>query len=289
MADDNTTPAPTPTEPVAPAVEVVTKWSDALSDEYRNDPAVNDIPDVNTLFKRFKDTQSLVGGSMRMPTTDASAEARIEFADKILANADLNLMRKPDADNVEAMQEVYRALGMPEDTSGYVAGEGVDATVFGAMAAKAHELGLSKRQYEETSLAHAQLQQSQIDTVVGERQQGLDQLQGEWGAAYNEKVGRAGALIKQLGGHEPLEKAIASGSIDAQTLRLFDTIAQQVGVEGTTLAQQIGEVTQQTPDELKQRRDEVTQRLINENLTHTQREDLQARLITLSTQISAFG
>ena len=219
MEDNNAPVTPEPVVTPEPAPDV--NWRSALSEEYRNDPA------VNTLFKRFKDTQSLVGSSLRMPTSDAGADVMTEFADKILANADLNLMRKPDRDNIEAMAEVYRSLGRPDDTSGYVAGEGVDATVFGAMAAKAHELGLSKHQYEEMSLAHAQMQQGQMNELSGQRQQGLDQLQGEWGAAYNEKVSRAGQLIKQMGGHEALEAAIEGGNIDAQTLRIFDAISQE--------------------------------------------------------------
>ena len=286
MADDNITPAP---EVPADNVEVITDWRDGLPDTLRDNPSLADVKDVGALAQRFVDTKAMVGNSMRMPTDDAGQEDITAFANKILENATLGLMRRPDKEDSEAMSAIYNSMGRPAEASGYEAGEGVDATAFGAMAATAHELGLSKHQYEAMSLAHAKMQQAQVNEMSGKRQQGLDQLQGEWGGAYNEKVTRAGQLIKQLGGHEALEGAIASGAIDAQTLRLFDTIAKQVGVEGTSLAQQLDQVSQRTPDELKQRRDEITQRLINENMTARQREELQTKMISLSEQIDAYG
>ncbi|RKZ84259.1 MAG: hypothetical protein DRQ39_08545 [Gammaproteobacteria bacterium] len=269
-------------------VEVITDWRDSLPDTLKSNPSLADVKDIGALAQRFVDTKAMVGNSMRMPTDDAGQEDITAFANKILENANLGLMRKPDSEDADGMAAIYNSMGRPEDVSGYVAGEGVDATAFGAMAATAHELGLSKHQYEAMSLAHAKMQQGVVDHQTGERNQGLEQLQGEWGGAYNEKVGRAGQLIKQLGGHEQLEKAIADGNIDAQTLRLFDTIAQQVGAEGTPLAEQVDQVTQRTPDELRQRRNEITDRLIKEDMSQQQRDDLQAKLIALSEQIAAY-
>ena len=285
MSEENIAPVTTSTP--ESNVEVVTNWSDSLSDEYRNDPAVKDIPDVNTLFKRFKDTQSLVGGSLRPPTQDAGQEEITAFANRLLENEYLGLIRKPDSEDPTSYDAIYNSLGRPEDASGYEAGEGVDAQVFGAMANKAHELGLTKRQYEEMSQAHAALANTQMQEVESKRKQGIEQLQGEWAGAFNEKTTRVGQMIKQLGGHEGLEGALANNQIDAATLRLLDTIATQIGAEGTPLAQQLNQVTQMTSDELKQRRDEVTNRLIKENLSAEQRKALQDKMISLSEEISA--
>jgi len=285
MSDDSVTPAPS----TEASVEVVTNWRDTLPEGIRENASLADVKDIAGLAQRFIDTKAMVGNSMRMPSDDAGQEDVTAFANKILENNALGLMRKPDSEDPTSYDSIYNTLGRPEDTSGYEAGEGVDAQMFGAMAAKAHELGLSKKQYEELSLAHSALATEQMNEVNGKRQQGIDQLQGEWAGAYNEKVGRAGQMIKQFGGHEGLEAALANNQIDAATLRLLDTIATQIGAEGSPLAGQLDQMTQQTSDELKQRRDEITNRLIKETLTVQQRTDLQNKMISLSEKISAYG
>jgi hypothetical protein len=230
----------------------------------------------------------MVGNSLRIPTDDAGEDAVQAFRQKILEHQNLGLMQRPDPEDVEALKDVYRALGMPEDTSGYQAPEGVDPEAFGSLATAAHELGLTKTQFENLSAKHAQLAHEQMQRVEQERQAGLSQLQGEWGLAFKEKQDRALTMVQQLGGHPALEQALANTQVDAATLRLLDTIATQMGSEGSQLASQIGQVKQQTPDELRQRRNEITQRLLNEdNLTPNQRQDLQNKLINLSEQLLA--
>ncbi len=271
------------------AVENLTRWQDGLPDDLKNVPSLADIKDVNSLAQIFVDTKQKLGGSVRIPTDDAGAEDISSFVENILENNQLGLMRRPDAENTEVMREVYKNLGMPDEPSGYEAPEGADAKMFGAMTAVAHELGLSKKQMAGLASAQFKVQEGQVNEMIKERDTGIEQLRGEWGMAYDEKAQRAGELIKAMGGHEALEKAIAEGNVDSDTLRLFDKFATQMGQEGSEISRQINQVNQSTPDELRQRRDEITKRLIDpkEKLTTIQRDDLQKKMLNLSEQILA--
>lgn len=274
-------------DPAAAPAAPTGDWRAALPPELRDNPTLNDVSDIATLAKRFVDTKAMVGASVRLPTTDAGKETIEEFTAKILENPNLGLMRKPDPENPEALADVYRALGRPDAPEGYSAPEGIDAEVFGALSQTAHELGLTKQQYEKLSAAHMQMVQEKIGSITQERDQGLAQLKGEWGGAFEEKAQRSLKLVKALGGHPQLEAAMAEGQVDAATLRLLDKVATQLGGEGTQLAQQLGQVTQATTDELRQRRDELTRRLMTESLTAAEQQSLQQKILSYSEQLVA--
>ena len=286
--DENANAAPAAeTPPAAPVTPSPENWKSALPPELRESPSLADVNDIATLAKRFVDTKSLVGQSVRLPTNDAGKETIEEFTNKILGNPNLGLMKKPDPENPEAMAQVYNSLGRPEDPSGYAAPEGVDPEMFGSLAETAHELGLTKAQYERLAQTQAAAVQQRVQTITQEREQGLQQLKGEWGAAFEQKLDRSAKLVKALGGHPMLEQALVNNEVDAQTLRLLDKVASQIGGEGSQIAQQIGQVTEATMDEVRQRRDEVTRRLMSEDLTVAQRDELQKKLIAYSEQLVA--
>lgn len=279
-------PAAEPSAPVAPAASEG-DWRTNLPPELRDDPSLKDVTDVATLAKRFIDTKSMVGRSVRLPTDDAGKETIEEFTTRVLQNEHLPLMRKPDPEDPTSLDQVYDALGRPKEPGEYETPEGADPYMFGTLANKAHELGLTKQQFEQ--LAQAQLQETNqlVQQVESKRTQELEQLRGEWGGAFEEKVHRSHNMVKALGGHEQLEAALENGTVDAGTLRFLDTVAKQLGGEGTQIAKQFDQVTKSTPDELRQRRDELTQRLLSESLTSKQREDLQSKILQFSEDIVA--
>ena len=94
---------------VESVAETISDWRSSLPDDMREAPSLKDVPDVATLAKRFLDTKSMVGNSLRMPTDDAGQEAIEAFNQKILSNPALGLMKKPDTENTEALAEVYNA------------------------------------------------------------------------------------------------------------------------------------------------------------------------------------
>lgn len=270
-------------------VQQIRTWRDELPDGIKGDPSLQDIPDVGTLVKRYIDTKAMVGSSVRIPTDDAGQEAIEAFVGKLIDNPQLGLMRRPDPENPETMAQVHQALGVPEDASGYERPEAVDAEAFGAMAETAKNLGLTKQQYSALAEAYANYGDNQVKQIVQQREENVKQLRGEWGHSFDERVTRAQETVKALGGHPMLEKALADGAADAATLRFLDTIATQMGKEGTQLAQQLSRVEHSTRSELEQRRDELIQRQLTENLTGRQREDLQARVVKISEELAGLA
>lgn len=262
-------------------------WRDSLPAELRDNPSLSDVNDIASLAKRFIDTKAMVGNSVRMPTDDAGDEDINAFVDKILANETVPLMRKPDPANEDAMKAVYDALGRPEDAGGYAAAEGMDAEFFGAMAAEAHKLGLSKSQFEGLAAAQHQAQSAVMQQHVEQREASLGQLRGEWGPAFEEKSARAAQVAEAMKAPEGLVNALKSGQIDGDTLRFLDNVATQLGGEGSQIAQQISKVNAMTVDELEQRRAEVQSRMFSEDLTSTQQQALQRKLVEYSEQILA--
>ncbi len=282
------TPESTPENP-PDNVTTITDWRDSLPPELKDNPSLQDVNDVATLAKRFVDTKSMVGNSLRIPTDDAGAEQISEFTAKILQNKNLGLMRKPDPENPEAFNEIYSALGRPEDASGYELVDGADPEMFGAIAAIAHENGLSQKQLQAIASKQIEMTQARIGAMEEQRLEGVRQLQGEWGMAFEEKANRVKNLIKQMGGHEALETAMENGNIDAATLRLFDKFATQLGAEGSPMAAQVGQVTQETPDELRQREQEIFKRLTTEDLTPQQYQDLMNKRLKIMDKLQATG
>lgn len=280
---------PTPEVADAPTEAASSDWRSSLPPDLRDNPSLQDVTDVAGLAKRFIDTKAMVGSSVRIPTDDAGQDAINEFNEKLLNNPQLGLMKRPDPENAEAIAEIYKSLGRPEDTSGYVAPEGTDAEAFGALAEKALELGLTKNQFEQMASAQAGLQAEMMKQMENQRLDSVHQVKGEWGMAFDEKVGRAAQIAQATGAPQELVDAVSSGKVNGATLRWLDTLATQLGSEGAPMANQIGQVTTQTPDELLQRREELTARLIKEDsiLTPRQKQDLQNKIVGLSEKIIA--
>ncbi len=293
MPEENTTTETAEVDETVPQQDAMNfgeGWRDSLPDTLKDVPTLADVPDVATLAQRFIDTKAMVGSSVRIPTEEAGKDDINAFLDKVLDKHQLGLMKKPDLENAEGMREVYKNLGMPDEPSGYKPPEGADAETFGAMTNVAHELGLTKKQLEGMASANVNLQKSQMGKLIAERQEGLDQLQGEWGLSFNERSTRAMDVAKATGAPEALVTAIGDDNVDSATLRWLDALSTQMGKEGSEIAGQLNEIKQQTPDELKQKRNEITKRLqSDEKFTPAQQEEMQKRLINLSEQILATG
>ena len=58
-------------------------WLSSLPEELRSNPTLQDTKSVEALAKRFVDTKSALGASIRIPGEDASDEVRQEFYSKL--------------------------------------------------------------------------------------------------------------------------------------------------------------------------------------------------------------
>lgn len=246
----------------APAAD---SWLSGLSPELQDNASLKDIADVEGLAKRFIDTKAMVGNSIRVPSEDAAPEDMAAFKQSLI-DKNLGLVSIPDTDDKEAMAGIHRALGLPEDATGYSKPEnwtGMTDERFGFLAGEAHKAGLSKSQFDQMANTMAAADNETSQGYQTEHQAGIDTLKGEWGNAYTQRISRAANVAKQLEAPAPLQEALAAGEVDAGTLRWLDTISQKFSGEGSSLVTDEGGVTENTPSELRERVAELTTKMFS--------------------------
>lgn len=248
-------------------------WNDGMSTELRDNPSLADMKNLDGLAQAYIDTKAMVGGSLRIPTEEAGEEVINSFVEDLLERPGLPLMRKVD---------IAKA---PEDASGYDLVEGFDPEAYGALAQKAQEANLSKEQFESIAGAMLEVNNESVEKGMQPFVDEMNKLKGEWGGAYDEKVNRIQQFIKANKSDLDFVGGVAGNQVGAEWLRLFDGIVTQFGGEGTEIAKQMTAATEITPNEIEQRRDELINRVINENLTAREQQNIQAQINKYSNEL----
>jgi len=216
-------------------------WLSALPEDLRNNPTLQDTKSVEALAKRFVDTKSALGASIRIPGEDASDEVRQEFYEKLNSSVP-GLMATPDLENPEAASQFYASMGRPEEADSYrmpeiTAPEGVEVNTDTAESFKsvAHAAGLNQTQFE--SIVGEMTGQSlkAQEAAIAEHEAGLDRLGLEWGQAFDSKISDAKRIQQEFFPHLPSDM-----NLDVPSLRAFAAIAKQMGGEATGLTAEGG-------------------------------------------------
>jgi hypothetical protein len=132
----------------------------------------------------------MLGGSVRIPGADASEEAKAEFYNKI-ANTP-GLMRAPNPEDEASIRAVYEKLGCPSDPGQYKlsAPEDIelDRDQISDFSAKAHQLGLTQKQYEGVLSSYIENEQQAALEFQQARDAGEQALKAMWGPEYNTRL-----------------------------------------------------------------------------------------------------
>lgn len=159
-------------------------WHSGLSEEYRGNESLSQIPDLNTLAKSYLDAQQYAGGSIRIPGEDASTDDWTAFNSKLTAKVPTLLNLPTDED--EARAAMYSRLGRPESADGYQV-DGADPDFL----SWAHDNGLSNAQVKAWQ-ENTQEQGKKLDEDTDQQmQEANDLLKKEWGHAYDERLSQA--------------------------------------------------------------------------------------------------
>lgn len=271
--------APVETTDSAP---VDADWRASLPDDLRSNPTIADVPDVATLAKRLVDTKAMVGKRKPIPTDDAAPEEIGKFVDELLGYNHLPIMKRPDKEDGESVAELYRTLGVvPEEPSGYEAVEGIEPEVMGAIAAKAHERGIPAEILQATLADIAEIDMGVREKAKTEYTEAMDRLKGEWGNAFDERTGVVGEFLNQFMPHLTVDK------LNANDISGFYAVAKQFGGENAFVAKQSSQPPAMTPDELRQRIDEIGADLITHNYDSTTTKRMQAQRLEYAKQLTA--
>ena len=227
-------------DPLNNTPETNTDWRAALSDELRADKSLENIKDVPSLAKSYIHAQKLVGAD------------KIPVPNKHATEDDWNA--------------VYEKLGRPQSADGYKFNlpedQKVDEQGLKVFADHAHKLGLLPNQAEGMVKFYNQMKASEIaaadSTATAGRQKAIDELQTEWGQAYNQKLTAANNVVSEV-----FPKGFMSMNLEDGTklgdhpavIKAFATLADKMGEDNIT--QSSGPVFQ-TPQQIEKDIGELT-------------------------------
>lgn len=235
-------------------------WKGEVSEELREDPSLQDIGSVDELAKSFISSQKMIGGSVRIPSAEASNDDRLAFYQK-LDQAGIAVVPKEEGDSFRALAN--KSLGVPSSASDYgikpYVGKQVDDTAAANDFLKfAHEAGLSKQQVELFYNKRAsELQAQDQDMEAKNDEIGLS-LQREFGAGLKQAIDLGESALREIGDPDIVNMLQETGlNNNAAMLKLlarvgsllnepsgadFSNDRPRVGVTPDDAAEQIAEI-----------------------------------------------
>jgi len=174
-------------------------WKTGLSEELQRDPSIAHIPDVQTMAQSYVNAQRMVGADkIAIPGTHGTDEE---------------------------WNQVYSKLGRPEAPEGYElemnnVPDGMDANpeLVGWFQQTAHKVGLTPQQAQTLADEYNEMagvaDQSPDDVAMeaeAREQEGIRELQKEYGKAFDNKLGIAKAVLQEHGGDGLLELKLEDG------------------------------------------------------------------------------
>jgi hypothetical protein len=210
-------------ETVAAEVAPVS-FHESLAEDLRNEPSLRNFTDANSLAKSYVHAQRMIGADkIALPGKHAT----------------------PDE-----WRNVYTKLGAPESADGYdfTKIEGLNDTVANSLRQKAYEAGLTVNQA------------NQLATAEEARQAGIEELQKEYGKAFDQRLELAQTAARTfLGGTELFDSIeLADGRLLGdvpEIVKMFASLGEQIGEDKL-----VGEPTElvMTPEEAQRQIDELT-------------------------------
>jgi hypothetical protein len=162
-------------------------WKETLSDEYKDSAVAKKFGSSDELVKSYQHLESRLGGSIRIPSAEATPEDKAEVYQKVMKSMP-ELMLKPNLENAEQSAEYYQMLGVPKNIDDYDAG---DTKLDADMVNQLRQLGAK------TNMTQAQFKAyiRSMDDMNGITQQQTEdarirmgaELKTEWGMAFEDR------------------------------------------------------------------------------------------------------
>lgn len=184
---------------------------DNISEDLRSDPSLKDFKDINGLAKSYINAQKMIGNSVRIPSEDASPEARQDFLDKV-KNID-GVIVKPTSE--EGKQDFYNKLGRPESKDAYnlqdLINDEIKAVVPNVSSElerfqeEAFQLGLTNEQAQALISNRMMEAKTRLESQELETKASVDKLNQMWGQDYDNRLNAAKQMAKVYSDKYPTE------------------------------------------------------------------------------------
>lgn len=190
------------------AVETITlenaitpKGLDVLSETYRNDPSIKDFKSIDDLAKSYVNAKSMIGNSLRIPSEDASDEAKAEFFKKLESVP--GIVRFDE----NKLDVIYDKLGRPQTPANYEVK--FDETLNKnpdlqqGFLSKAHEVGLNSKQAQAIVDYQNQFIRAAADQLKEQVLEYQDQVKRELGPEFQNRMVAANTGVKMMANKYP--------------------------------------------------------------------------------------
>jgi len=196
--------------------ETTSEWNSGISEDFRNDPGLDGVSNINDLAKGYLSSQRMLGGRIKIPTEESTPEARTEFNNKLLEIP--GVVRIPEEGDEAGRSEFFAKLGRPETHEQYTyktgeLPEGLEGNkeMTEWFLKSAHQEGLPDTAVKNILGQWDQMlsdQHTQKMAAMGEAEASMKK---EWGNDYGRRMGAARALLGEHGSDELVELIESSG------------------------------------------------------------------------------
>ena len=292
-ADSGTTP---PADGSTPDVQIkpdTGNWMDSLPQELKDNPTLQNTPDIETLARRLIDTKSAMGNSLRIPGPDAGDAAWSEFNGKLQDKVP-GLMRTPDLDDPTQAGEFYTKMGRPEEQSGYTLPEieGLEVPTDRAelLREAAFGAGISNKQFQKVLNTVLQADVQAGAALRSAQEEGMTHLGKEWGGAFDTKRGQAIAAAKALEAPPELVAAMEANEVRPDIYKHYAFLHGKfmAGEGDGSLLDATGASTEMvTRGEVEERFNEVTKKMFDMDPNDPQYKLMQKKRMKYSEMLAA--
>jgi hypothetical protein len=192
----NTSDKPASAENTTPEIKAATNidFMSLIDEQIRSQSNIKDFKDATSLAKSYLELQKMVGGSIRIPSKDASPEAKQDFFNK-LKDIDGVILRDD--------KDLYTKLGRPESADKYDIDQMIpdnlrlnfksDIDMFKKVA---FDLGLSNSQTKKLAEKQLSIIEENNRRAAEEKSRAEESLRKFWGQDYDNRLNAAKQVAK---------------------------------------------------------------------------------------------
>lgn len=216
------------------AAAKVEAWKEGLPEAVRGWDEVKNSDTPEKFWDQMTNMRGLLGQSIRIPSEDASNEAKQEFYDKLTSKVP-DLMPRPKEDDTDAMNALWKSLGRPDTADAYSVPElevpeGVELDTSGTEVFRgiAHKYGLNQKQFEGIVKEYNQHTLQQIADQQTSFNEGVKNLKQEWGVKFDDNIAKADKVRAAFFDFIP-----SVNNLPADMVKSFAKLADSFGKEGS--------------------------------------------------------
>ena len=248
-----------------------------LPEEFKEDAAVNKFKEPVELVKAYKEAQSFIGQSIRIPSENAGEADINAFREKLKTKI-------PSLVDAKDEKGLARAFGVPEKAEEYTISEEAkfSEAETKAFRERAQALGLSKKQADVALKAELEAR-TKAATAVKEN---LAAVEKEWGAGTKERLDKIATVAERFGFDKEWVQGVRDGKVPLNALNPFYKMMSAIGAEGGELGKNNSSTSSKpTPEEAERQLAELSKNpafLNPKDPTHQHLQKEFMRLVALT-------